>query len=110
MIDTELNAVGYIYNTTNYKAEFQRVLCGVFACYTMMLKDNISVPNDENEIRNRLLFDYLQNDNIRNNIGLDYLFDGEVLEPTGGKVDLKIQSIKTLTKSEAYYIIECKLL
>ena len=108
MIDTKLNASIYGYKTINYTVEFQRVLCGIFACYTMMLKDNIVVPNDENEIRNNLLFDYLQNDNIRNNIGLDYLFDGEVLEPTGGKIDIKVQSQNKFTKSKAYYIIECK--
>jgi len=75
-----------------------------------MLNDNVKVPNDENTIRNKLLFDYLKNDGIKNDIGLDYLFDGEVLEPTGGKIDIKIQSPNTFTKSEAYYIIECKRL
>jgi hypothetical protein len=110
MIDTELNAVGYGYNTINYTKEFQRVLSGIFACYTMMLKDKIVFPNDENEIRNKLLFGYLNNDNIRSNIGLDYLFNGEVLEPTGGKVDIKVQRQNRFAKSEAYYIIECKRL
>ena len=110
MIDTELDASGYDYSITNYTAEFQRVLCGVFVCYTMMLRDNIAVPNDENKIRNKLLFEYLQNDTIRNEIGLDYLFNGEVLEPTGGKIDIKVQRQNRFTKSQAYYIIECKRL
>jgi len=111
MIDLELSAKGYGYNDTNYTAEFQRVLCGVFACYTMMLSDNVELPNDENEIRNKLLFDYLNNDNIRKNTGLlDYVFNGEVLEPTGGKIDLKVQSPNRFTQSATYYIIECKRL
>ena len=111
MIDVELNARSYGYNATNYTAEFQRVLCGVFACYTMMLNDNIELSNDENEIRNKLLFDYLSNDNIRKNIGLlEYVFDGEVLEPTGGKIDLKVRTSNRFTKSKAYYVIECKRL
>jgi len=111
MMETELNAVGYSYNATNYTAEFQRVLCGVFDCYTMMLKDNVVLPNDENKIRNKLLFDYLSNDNIRKNIGLlDYVFDSEVLEPTGGKIDLKVQTPNRFIQSAAYYIIECKRL
>jgi hypothetical protein len=109
-MDTELNAVGYSFNAPNYTKEFQRVLRGVFACYTMMVNDKIKLPNDENEIRNKLLFGYLNNDNIKNNIGLYYLFNGEVLEPTGGKVDIKVQRQNRFTKSETYYIIECKLL
>jgi len=110
MIETELNASGYGYNAINYTTESQRVLRGVFECYKMMLNDNIAVPNNENEIRNKLLFGYLKNDNIRNELGLEYSFDGEVLEPTGGKIDIKIQSLKTLVKSEVYYNIECKRL
>jgi hypothetical protein len=109
-METELNAVGYSFNATNYTKEFQRVLCGVYTCYTMMLKDNIELPNDENKIRDNLLFGYLNNDNIKNDIGLNYLFNGEVLEPTGGKVDIKVQRQNRFTKSETYYIIECKLL
>jgi hypothetical protein len=54
-METELNATGYIYNTTNYTVELQRILCGVFACYTMMLKDHIQVLNDENDIRDHLI-------------------------------------------------------
>ena len=113
MIDAVLNASGYGYNATNYTAEFQRVLCGVFACYTMMLKDNIVVPNDENEIRNNLLFDYLKNDTIREETGLsgNFIFDREVPEDnTAGRTDIKVQTIQTFTKSDAYYIIECKRL
>lgn len=113
MIDTELNASGYGYNTTNYTAEFQRVLRGVFACYTIMLKDNILVPNDENEIRNNLLIKYLKNDTIREKTGLsgNFIFDREVPEDnTTGRTDIKVQTIQTFTKSDAYYIIECKRL
>lgn len=113
MIDVELNAKGYGYNATNYTAEFQRVLCGVFACYTMMLSDNVELPNDENEIRNNLLLKYLKNDTIREKTGLsgDFIFDREVPEDnTAGRTDIKVQTIQTFTKSEAYYIIECKRL
>jgi hypothetical protein len=110
-METKLNAGGYKYNATNYTKEFQRVLCGVFTCYTIMLSDNVELPNDEEEIRNKLLFDYLSNDNIaQKNELFDYAFNAEVLEPTGGKVDLKVQRKNRFTKSEAYYIIECKRL
>jgi hypothetical protein len=112
-MDTELKAIGYSYNATNYTAELQRVLCGVFVCYTMMLKDNVILPNDENEIRNNLLLKYLKNDIIRKQTGLsgNFIFDREVPEDnTAGRTDIKVQTIQTFTKSEAYYNIECKRL
>jgi len=111
MIETELNASGYGYNAINYTTEFQRVLRGVFECYTKMLKDNILVPNDENEIRDKLFFNYLDNNNIRKQIGLlEYLFVREGLEKTGGRADIQVKTTQTFTKTEAYYNIECKRL
>jgi hypothetical protein len=111
-METELNASGYIYNTINYEAELQRILCGVFACYTMMLHDNIQVHNDENEIRNNLLIKYLKNDATRDITKLsDFLFDREVPEDnTEGRTDIKVQTKNTFIKTDAYYIIECKRL
>jgi hypothetical protein len=112
-METELTAVGYNYNATNYTKEFQRVLCGVFACYSLMLEDDILVPNDENEIRNNLLLKYLKNDAIRKKTGLsgNFIFDREVPEDnTTGRTDIKVQTTQTFTKSDAYYIIECKRL
>jgi hypothetical protein len=110
---TELNAVGYSFNATTYTKEFERVLCGVFACYTMMLKDKVELPNDENRIRDNLLINYLHNDTIREQTGLsgNFIFDREVPEDnTIGRTDIKVQTVQTFTKSEAYYIIECKRL
>jgi len=110
MIDAELNAMGYGYNATNYTAEFQRVLCGVFACYTMMLKDNIVVPNDENEIRNVLLDDYLNDNTVRKQTDLIwYSFNKEVPEQDG-RVDIKVEFRNPFISTKAYYIIECKRL
>jgi len=108
MINMELSATGYGYNAIYYTTEFQTILKGLFACYKMMLNDNVEVSNDENKIRDKLLFDYLNNDNIKSTIGWNYLFNGEVLERSGGKVDIKIQSRNPLRETEAYYIIECK--
>jgi hypothetical protein len=112
-MEKDLNAVGYSYNAINYTKELQSILHGVYACYTLMLKDNIELPNDENEIRNKLLLKYLRNDAIREKTGLsgNFIFDREVPEDnTKGRTDIKIQTIQTFTKSEAYYIIECKRL
>jgi hypothetical protein len=112
-MEIELNAVGYSYNATNYTAEFQKVLYGVFACYTMMINNKVEVPNNENEIRNKLLVNYLHNDTVREQTGLsgNFIFDREVPEDkTTGRTDIKVQTIQTFTKQEAYYIIECKRL
>ncbi|MDR0367959.1 MAG: hypothetical protein LBH82_02310, partial [Bacteroidales bacterium] len=112
-MDTNLKAVGYLYNGTNYTKELQRVLRGIYACYTMMLKDNVELPNDENGIRNNLVLRYLKNDTIREQTGLsgNFIFDREVPEDnTTGRTDIKVQTIQTFIKSEAYYIIECKRL
>jgi hypothetical protein len=111
MIDTDLDAIGYSYNTINYVKEFQRVLCGIYSCYSLMLKDNILVPpNDENEIRNVLLDNYLNNDTVRNFTGLIwYTFNKEIPEKNG-RVDIKIEFRDPFIPVKEYYIIECKRL
>jgi hypothetical protein len=77
-----------------------------------MLDDNVSLLNNENEIRDILLLKYLKNNDVRNKIGLNnYLFDREVPEDnTMGRTDIKIQTANTFTDTGAYYIIECKRL
>lgn len=112
-METELNATGYAYNDTNYKAELQKILCGVFACYKMMLNDKIQVLNNENKIRDCLLIDYLKNDAVRKITELagNFLFDREVPEDkTEGRTDIKVQTKNSFTQTDAYYIIECKRL
>jgi hypothetical protein len=69
--------------------------------------------NDENEIRNILLIKYLKNDAIREKTGLsgNFIFDREAPEDhSAGRTDIKVQTIQTFIKSDAYYIIECKRL
>ena len=108
----DLNAIGYDYNASNYLNEFKSVLSGIFSCYSMMLNDNIKVNNDENKIRDILLLKYLRNDEIRDICFSDkFIFDREVPEDnTRGRTDIKVQTMQTFKKSEAYYIIECKRL
>ncbi|MDR1938934.1 MAG: hypothetical protein LBQ73_10630 [Tannerellaceae bacterium] len=110
-MDTELNAVVYKFNAINYTEEFKRVLRGVYACYSFMLRDDVSVPsNNENEIRNILLCDYLNDDAIRNKTDLIwYSFNKEVPEEDG-RVDIKVEIRNPFVSTKAYYIIECKRL
>jgi len=111
-MNIKLDASNYDYINKNYAKEFQRVLRGIYACYKKMLKDKVKLPNDENEIRNCLLINYLRNDSIRKNTDLSgFLFERESPEDnTNGRVDIKISTLRTFKESEAYYIIECKRL
>jgi hypothetical protein len=109
----KLNAEGYIHNAETYTKEFCHLLTGIVSCYNMMVKDNIKLPpNDENEIRNRILRDYLNNDDIRKSTGLiEFIFNREVPENnTQGRTDIKIEIKNPFRSTEAYYIIECKRL
>jgi hypothetical protein len=106
-----LNAVNYSYNDINYDSEFQRILQGVYECYTRMLNDKVKVHNDENEIRNELVDNYLNNDEIKMSTKLYlYSFNSEVLENKKKKVDIKVEFRNNLVPTKAYYIIECKRL
>lgn len=107
-----LNASGFGHSISFYNAEFEDVFSKIITCYHLMLDDKVSLVNDENEIRNILLVNYLKDNDIRNKIGLtDYLFDREVPEDrTIGRTDIKIQTANTFTDTNAYYIIECKRL
>jgi hypothetical protein len=107
-----VDAKGYIHNARTYTEEFHRLLIGIVSCYNMMIKDNIELSNDENEIRDRILIDYLNNDDIRESIGLtEFVFNREVPENnTKGRTDIKIEIRNRFRSTKAYYIIECKRL
>ncbi|MDR2096993.1 MAG: hypothetical protein LBP37_00565 [Spirochaetaceae bacterium] len=78
----------------------------------MMLKDKVKLPNDENRIRDRILIDYLNNDDIRRSTGLtEFTFNREVPEnDTDGRTDIKVEIRNPYRSAKAYYIIECKRL
>lgn len=111
MVD-RLNALVFPFSLDDYEAKFECILIGITACYQMMIKDGVLVPNDENKIRDILLIDYLKNNSIRNQVRLtEYLFDREVPEDNSdGRTDIKIQTQNTFTDTQAYYTIECKRL
>ena len=97
-----------------YIAEFESLLIKIVCCYNMMIDNGDTVPNKEVEIRDILYDRYLNDNKVRNQIGL-YL--NMVCEPAvyingkcSGYVDLKIFSRNSLTDTSAYYIIECKRL
>jgi len=110
---SNLNIADFQYSNEIYELEFKRILTGITACYQIMLNDNVTMPNDENKIRDTLRKKYLNNRRIRDQIGFTgrYVVEREVPEDNDtGRVDIKIITQNTLVEPEAYYIIECKRL
>jgi hypothetical protein len=108
-----LKASVFQYKEESYECEFEHILRGITCCCKMMTADGGFVPpNDENLIRDKLLKEYLKNNEIRNRTQLTgYLFDREVPEDnTTGRTDIKVQTPNTFLNTSAYYIIECKRL
>jgi len=112
MIFSTLDAAGYQYSAPFYNAEFEGLLSKIVACYQLMISDNLSLQNDENDIRDVFLINYLRNNAIRKRVGLlEFLFDREVPEDHGpGRTDIKIQTQNTFQDTQDYYTIECKRL
>lgn len=116
-MDKALDASSFIPSSEIYEIEFQNIFTGITTCYRMMIKDNVTVPsNNENRIRDILYNNYLNNNKVRSNLKLrPYMFDCEVAEydkkgNLAGYLDFKISTQNTFVESNAYYSIECKRL
>jgi len=108
-----IDASSFVHSREIREVEFKNILRGITSCYKMMIKNNVSLPNNENRIRDILKKDYLNNREIRDNIGFTgkYNFDREVPEDNDiGIVDIKVMTRNTFIESKEYYIIECKRL
>lgn len=105
-----LNASGYKYNSVYYHEEFEHILSKIIECYNIMLSEKVTVINNENSIRDKILYDYLKKTKYKRRLELtDYLFDPELPE-NKGRIDIRIMPINPFINDEAYYIIECKRL
>ena len=108
-----IDASSFTHSLEIYEIEFKNILTGITICYKLMIKKNVLVPaNDENLIRDMLLLNYLKNRETKSKAKLtDYRFDREIPEDTTkGRVDIRIISKNDFEIDEAYYIIECKRL
>lgn len=99
--EDNVNANGYIYRKLHYQIRFKSLLLEIYLCYKQMITEKISIPKNENSIRNILVDDYLS---ININ---DYEFKKEEKNNLG-RVDIYI--IDNLTDAKPHFIIECKLL
>ncbi len=110
MMFTELDASPFSYNGDFFKREFEEILSKIVACYNLMLANNVSLSNDENKIRDCILYDYLKNQPIKVQLDLvNYLFDPELPEDKG-RIDIRIMPVNPFREDKAYFIIECKRL
>ena len=108
--------LGYITTVSNfkfsgdfYRGEFVRVMAGCYRAYRCLMSDGIKMGNDENEIRDTILYRYLRDQGFLDANKLDsFLFDKEVDE-YGGRADIRVMPIKDNYRGvNSYYIIECK--
>ena len=94
----------------NGETRFKVLLLNIYKCYELMIKDELLLPNLENDIRDILLLNYLNNNEIRHTLNFsNFLFDPEVPE-NSGRSDIKVQTYDTFQDTKAYFIIECKRL
>lgn len=109
-INSNLNASLFNYTQTRRDSYFEIILTKCIDVYNTIILSKVSLPNDENTIRDEFL-KYLQNLAFKKNYELKYLkFDKETVENTG-RADIRVLSTKDeYVNDEAYYTIECKRL
>ena len=93
-----------------YDANFEYIMHKISLCYSMIANSKITLPKNENLMRDVLVNDYLNNNLIKEKLKLNYFFNPEVPEKNIKRPDIKIQSPNDVYKTEAYYSIECKVL
>lgn len=112
---SRLDASAFSQSTDFYIVEFEGILRKIVYCYRMMIGDGIRVQNNEEKIRDSLYVNYLNKNDVRNRIGLNFNIVCEPAEYSDddectGYVDLRVFSRNSLTDTSAYFIIECKRL
>lgn len=106
-----IKATNFGYSYSFYINEFEDILRGIIACSNCVKLSGITLPNNENEIRNVMLREYLKVESFKKahfNLA-SYHFDYETIE-NKGRADIRVLPINPYINDEAYYIIECKRL
>ncbi|AOZ98993.1 hypothetical protein [Flavobacterium commune] len=101
-----------------FKYEYQEkdlkfILNSIYKCYLRIITSNITVNNNENDIRDLFISDlYLDNHKLKQELDIvEFKFDKEIQTETG-RVDIRVLNmIKTMKGDfKPYYFIECKRL
>jgi hypothetical protein len=105
-------------NTLMAKKIIKDIIVKVLQCSELMVKDcnekGQKIQNNEEDIRDYLFFNYLNNEEIREELGLDnYRFSSEVPEnyinnKPKGRIDLHVYSIDMFKYPKQYFTFECK--
>jgi len=105
------------YITFYIDENFEYILTQIYRCYEKMLVDYEFVENNENKIKNRLFKDYLDNQDIKEELELtEFLFATENASLDDnynekGYADIQVYDLLKYKKdTQAYYVIECKRL
>ncbi|HKR06389.1 MAG TPA: hypothetical protein VJY62_17270 [Bacteroidia bacterium] len=110
MMFTDLDASKYEYNIIFFNKELEEILEKIIACYSLMLADNVRLSNNENKIRDYILYKYLKVPSMKIKLDLaNYLFDPELPEDKG-RIDIRVMPINPFIEDKAYFILECKRL
>jgi hypothetical protein len=100
------------YKKSCFNAEFENILIGIIACYYCITATKTRIPpNNENLIRDIMLFQYLKIKKFKDEHPplYRYQFDKETIE-NSGRADIRILNVNPYIDDYSYYIIECKRL
>jgi hypothetical protein len=106
-----LNADKFIHSGKRYyEKRFPQIIVYIISAYKQLLADKESLENSETFITEILVEIYLNKGKNRERLGIeDVIFNREPAE-NKGFVDIKVQTLYSLSNPEAYYIFECKRL
>jgi hypothetical protein len=99
------------------ESQLQQIMQHVLDCHNLMITDAISVVNNENKIRNRLIKNYLMNQKVKNKVGItDFRFFPEVAVIDENDDEIGYTDIHVVlgghhfNNDDAVFILECKRL
>ena len=111
MMFENFNATNFSFSSSFYVNEFEDILRGLIVCSQYINSSDVKLPNNENEIRNVMLKEYLKVESFKKahfNLA-SYHFDYETIENTG-RADIRVLPVNPYINDNSYYVIECKRL
>lgn len=108
----DIDATAFQEAKNYYEEEFLFILSKIVLCYKRIVSNREFLENNEDKIRDYIHNNYLNNQAVRNELGLLYHFECEPKEygSKEGYLDIKIFNGNIFSNPDEYYIIECKRL